>query len=289
VRTYLDRQPSILATLRRHAGVGVPLAALAVGLLGLQVYRSVAYPVEYQRGDQILTRGFWHNIISGFAFHPTFAEREQLRIDDVSIMRAVGRYLTAQGRADEWVAMGGETRNLAGLRWVPYEAAAREFLFHTCRTEADVCLSTALYYKPGSLLGLLVWSVGLREIPPDLEVFVSPDWGDDVKQQMLALSDRLRTERAYAEPWRPEALLVWGLVTVALALGQPRNAFASLTGSLALIFGSLVTTIIGYPATWTIADPALASEAALYLGTGLGVAWLARRLMRSVRRPAPAR
>ena len=127
-RLYRGRGPSLGQALRRTAPVGLPLALLVLGMLGLQVYRGVAYPAEYQRGDQILTRVFWHNIISGLAFHPSFGERQRLRVDDLSVMRAVGRFLDAQGRHDEWVAMGGETRYLVGLKFVPYEAAAREYL-----------------------------------------------------------------------------------------------------------------------------------------------------------------
>jgi hypothetical protein len=281
-RAWRDRRPSLFGSVRRHAVAGVPVAALALGLVGLQIYRSVAYPVEYQRGDQILTRGVWHNVISGFAFHPAFAEREQLRIDDVSIMRAVGRYLMANGRADEWAAMGGETRNLAGLRWASYEPAAREFLLHICRTEPDVCLSTALYYKPRSLVGLLAWAGGMQESPPNLDVFVSRDWGDDVKVQMLELNDRLHRARAFAEPWKPEALLFFGLMVLALAISEPHAAHLSWAASLALFGGSVLTTIVGYPAAWTIVDPSLAAEATLYLGLGLGIAWLTRRLARTV-------
>jgi hypothetical protein len=286
VRVYRDRQPSIVEALRRQASTAVPLSILAIGLLGLQLYRSLAYPVEYQRGDQILTRGFWHNIVSGLAFHPTFAEREQLRIDDVSIMRAVGRHLIAQDSDDDWVEMGGETPNLAGLRWVPYELAARQFLLQVCRGEPDVCLSTALYYKPRSLVGLLAWSSGLREEPPDLTQFVSRDGGGAVRGQMLALNDRLRAEHAFAEPWRVEGLLIGGLLTVALVLAPPRDSLLSLTAGLALAFGSLLTTVIGYPAPWTIVDPALAIESVLYLGCGLGIALMARRLVLPGRRLA---
>jgi hypothetical protein len=57
--------------------------SLAVGAyLGVQLYQATALPEEYRRGDQITTRVFWHNIFSGLAFHPDFAERYSLRIDD---------------------------------------------------------------------------------------------------------------------------------------------------------------------------------------------------------------
>lgn len=279
VRTFRDRQMSIVEALRSQASTAIPLSMLAIGLLGLQLYRGLAYPVEYQRGDQILTRGFWHNIVSGLAFHPTFAEREQLRIDDVSIMRAVGRYLIAQGRDDDWVAMGGETPNLAGLRWVPYELAARQFLVQVCRREPEVCLSTALGHKPRSLAELLAWTSGLRDEPPDLTRFVSRDGSGAVRGEMLALSDRLRAENAFAEPWRVEGLLIGGLLTVALALGPLRDARRALMGGLALACGSLLTTIVGYPAPWTIVDLAIAIESVLYLSGSLGIAFMIRWLL----------
>ena len=56
------------------------------------------------------------------------------------------------------------------------------------------------------------------------------------------------------------------------------------TSSLALVGGSFLTTVIGYPATWTIIEPGLGTEAALYLGAALGAAWLVRTLTLSARR-----
>jgi hypothetical protein len=73
---------------------------------------------------------------------------------------------------------------------------------------------------------------------------------------------------------------------VALVLAPPRDSLLSLTAGLALAFGSLLTTVIGYPAPWTIVDPALAIESVLYLGCGLGIALMARRLVLPGRRLA---
>ena len=57
------------------AAACIPLLLLFTATGGLQFYRSVAYPIEYQLGEQIITRPFWHNIFSGFAFHPQFSQR----------------------------------------------------------------------------------------------------------------------------------------------------------------------------------------------------------------------
>ena len=88
--------------LRRFAMGAWPLAALVVGLVGLNGYQKVAYAPEYHRGDQILGHVFWHSFYSGLAFHPELARRFELKIDDVSIVRATGRFLIARGRGDEW-------------------------------------------------------------------------------------------------------------------------------------------------------------------------------------------
>jgi hypothetical protein len=178
--------------------------------------------------------------------------------------------------------MGGETRYLVGLKFVPYEQAAREFLLHTCRTEPVACLSTALYYKPRSLVEVVAWAGGLRDSPPDIEVFDSEDLGDIVVRQTQEMNSTLRSREQFAQPWKPEALRLWGLMVVALALAPTSYGLVSLGAGLTLLGGSLLTTIVGYPATWTIAETALATEALVYLGIGLAIAWSVQWAIRAM-------
>ena len=81
-------------------------------------------------------------------------------------------------------------------------------------------------------------------------------------------------------------------MVVALALTPRSDGLVSLAAGLALLVGSLLTTIVGYPATWTIADPALATEALLYLVVGLAIAspvqWLLRVALGRMGKATPA-
>ena len=57
-----------------------------------------------------------------------------------------------------------------------------------CTTLVRECLETFLWYKPVSLLGNLAWLYGFRDLPPDLEVTVSPYFGDILKRQFLGMT-----------------------------------------------------------------------------------------------------
>jgi hypothetical protein len=251
--------------LRSSAIVGLPLAAALLGLLFLRGYRVVAYPAEYQRGDQILIRVFWHNIVSGLSFQPDFAEREQMRIDDVSVVYAIGRYLIQNGRRDEWVAMGGESPALADIRWAMYDRVARDYLVDECRAEPSVCLSADFYYKPRSLLGLMAWLYGIRDFPPDIEIFVSRHWGDAVLKQTIDFNEQLTKAGLRGGLFAPPILAVIAALVLCRVLLKPRNLGIIWLVGAALFVGSLVPILVGYPSTWTITENAIVVTALMYL------------------------
>lgn len=280
-----DRRTTVSALLCRYGLIGVPLGMLIFGQLCLGAYRAVYFPPEYQRGDQIVTRVFWHNIVAGLAFHPEFAVRQPIRIDDISTIKAVGRYLVQHGRAAEWIAMNGEAIQQVGIKRSLYDPAARDFLFYTCRTELDVCVSTAMYYKPLSLLGVLTWFSGLRETPPNLEQFVSLEYGDGVRRQMLALSARLHDQRAYAEPWKAGAMAGYATMALIFWLAPGRDVRAVWIATLALLAGTLSTTVIGYPSPWTVTETVVMTHVVLALAVSsvgvMVVRWYPRISRRS--------
>ena len=254
-------QQSASAKRRFPSGAIVLLVGIVAGVLTLQVWRHVAYPDDYRRGDQILTRVFWHNIYSGLAFSDVIRERESLRIDDVSVIRATGRYLVSEGRDEEWAGVGGLTDNFSGIRWAPYDDVVRQMLSHTCKTLLYECLVEAPKQKLLALGGTLAWLFGIISEPPRLELFSSVDVGDTVRAQVLEATRMLdeRGQRRSPLTWR---VLVVLLAFLSFALVS-RSQFPVMPG-LCLALGSLIPTLAGYPAAHAVAEPALAAGLLLH-------------------------
>lgn len=241
-----------------------PLLLVAIAYLGLQSYRTWAFPEEYQRGEQIMTRTIWHNVFSGLALHPQFAERYNLRIDDNSVIQAAGEYLVEKGRAQQWESVGSGAPNFSVTHWTAYDKVVREMLADRCVTYVYACLSATFYYKPLSLGRTLAWLYGMRASLPDLDIFVSRYWGDAVKVQMLELGRQLDAQKSRAYPWTPLAILLLLPFTV-LLLGEDRHSRgAALAGIVALTAGSTLPSLIGYPAPFAVADTAIAVLILLY-------------------------
>ena len=262
--------------------VFIAVGLMVAGYLGLQAYHAVALPEEYRRGDEIATRVFWHNIFTGFAYHPELKERYRLWLDDVSIMAATGRYLVETGQSDRWLDMGGTlpvsdpvtspASDFEGVKFAKYDPAVREMLVARCSTFVRACLETFLWYKPVSLLGNLAWLYGFREQPPDLDVTVSPYFGDILKQQFLGITDGLdgRGWRAYL--WTPRVLLIVVPFVVLLLTETRQRTWAALGAVVGLALGSTIPTVSGYAAPHTISEPAIVGGMLVYLGLGVGVA-----------------
>ena len=262
--------------------VGATIVFVIAGYLGLRAYQEATLPEEYRRGDQIATRVFWHNIFSGFAYHPEFAERYQLRVDDASIFAAARDYLAETGRYDVWLAMGGEDAvEFQALNFTKYDLIAREMLFARCKTYLRECAETMLYYKPLSLMGNLAWLYGLRPLPPDLDVVVSRRiavGGDEVKNQYIAATEKMDAngERAYL--WTPIVLLVILAFSVLLVSETRSSVGTALAGVAALTLGSTFPTVIGYPLPHTILETAIAVGVLTYFGIAVAAVTLLRRL-----------
>jgi hypothetical protein len=270
--------------LRQHRGWRLavltccPLAFVLFGQAALDRYRAWVYPIEYQRGDQILTRGTWHNVFSGFALQPEMAARYQLKIDDVSIMAATGHYLQEAGRVQDWVQMGGTSPHFTGLRWAAYDQAVRDMLVARCAATPGLCLAAVALDKPRSLLGQLAWVYGLRDLPPDLEVFTSPEVGDTVKEQVVDATRRLDQTGLRAYPWSPGVVLLSVIFVWTMLGGRSGQVRAAGLAVAALLAGSLLPTLIGYPAPHAIAEPAIATGMLVVYGLSAVAAHGLRRV-----------
>jgi len=241
-----------------------PLLLVVVAYLGLQGYRAWAFPEEYQRGEQIMTRPIWHNVFSGLALHPQFGERYKLRIDDNSVIQAAGEYLVEKGREREWKGVGAGPPNFSVTHWAAYDKVVSEMLLDRCATYFSECVSAIFYYKPLSLVRTLAWLYGVRASLPDLDIFVSRYWGDAVKVQMLELGRELDKRKSRAYLWTPIAVLLL-LPFAVLMLGEGRHSrTAAFVGIAALSAGSTLPALIGYPAAFTVADTAIAFVMLIY-------------------------
>jgi hypothetical protein len=268
---------------------GVTIGLMAGGYLGLQAYQAVALPEEYRRGDEIATRVFWHNIFTGFAYHPELHARFKIWLDDVSIMAATGRYLQETGQQDRWLAMGGKlpildpgsgsASEFEGVKFAPYDPAVKEMLFARCSALPRECLETLVWYKPVSLLGNLAWLYGLRPLPPDLEVTVSPYFGDLLKQQIIGMTSGMDDGGRRAFLWTPLVLLIVGPFVVLLLAETRERTLAALWACVGLALGSTIPTVVGYAAPHTIGESGIAVGMLVYLGICAALAAGLRRIL----------
>jgi hypothetical protein len=265
-----------------------PLVLVLAGHLALDRYRAWVFPAEYQRGEQTLARMVWHNVYSGFALQPELAQRYDLRIDDTSIIRATGQYLDETGRGTEWTEMGGTSPNFTAIRWAPYDQAVKDMLFARCTALARQCLTAFALDKPAALAGDLAWTYGLRELPPGVDVFTSLAAGDTVKTQVIEASERLDRTATRAHLWMP-AVLALLLVLAASMTGASRPDCLAVAFAAAFLWaGSLVPSIVGYPAPHAVAEPAIATGMLIYLGLcglAVGVIGRVRQMAGSSARP----
>jgi hypothetical protein len=256
------------------------------------VYQATVIPEEYRRGDEIATRNIWHNVFTGFAYHPAMRERYQLRLDDVSIEAATRDWLVENGRLDDWLAIGGRPPGppgvqesasaFEGVKLAKYDPLVKEMLIARCSQYPRECLETVLYYKPVSLLENLAWMYGLRDLPPDLDVATSKyfgEQGDLLKRQFLGTSQRLDSAGLRASLWSPMALLVIVPFVLLLAVESAGRGWAALAAGAWLALGSTIPIEVGYAAPHTISDPSIAFGMVVYVGLCLALAEGLRRVL----------
>jgi hypothetical protein len=255
------RQSTRLPLLGNRWPASVPLGAVIVLVLLLNAHRNYGFPEEYHRNGDAVTRPFWHNIYSGFAFHPAMAERYQLKVDDFTVLLATKQYLIENNRADVWEAVGGNSSNFTGMRWKAYDDAVREMLIARCRKHFNECLTTLVYYKPLSMIKNVLWVTGWVRLPPDLDIFVSkfPEIGNIVKEQFIETTRQLDRNKERGRKWlRYMAAMIAAFAVLAWLRPRKDEVFPVLATAAILAAGSTVPSIVGYPAPHTIAEAALA-------------------------------
>jgi hypothetical protein len=251
----------------RRWPAAVPVVASILLMLTLQAHRYWDFPDEYRTGDQ--GRSFWHNIFSGPAVNPVLADRYELRIDDMSIIQATGRYLVESGRQDEWQALGGNSPGYSHIRWGLYDEAVRDMMFARCTQYTGQCMVAFLWYKPLSLVNHVLWFWGLRELPPDVDLWVSKFFGPVVKDEIITTTSRLDASQSRAPLWFPRILVAaLGFLMVSFAREWRNQLQPVFVSTLLLALGSLVPAMIGYPAPHTVCEAAIAAALVLALVPG---------------------
>jgi hypothetical protein len=252
----------------------LPAMALLAAVGVLNVYRHAVFSQEYLRGEEIVTRPIWHNVYSGFALHPTFAEQESLRIDDMSVIAAVGRYLKKEGRQALWREIGGESPGFNRIKWAKYDPLVREMLIATCKAHLIMCAETFFRYKPVHFVDTLMWLYGLRGTPEVADAFVSKYFGDVGKQQIIAADSELSKRRLSAAPWASGFLFAWLAITVGIVLTGTELSFWELGCLSSVAIVSLLPSILGYPAPLGMSDSGVAISATLQIVAVLLAVWL---------------
>ena len=246
-----------------------PVAALWAGNVSLTLYRQQAFaPVYFS--DQGATHVFWHSLFSGLSTHPDLAREYDIRIDDVSVVAATGRYLVAEGRRGDWVAIGGESPGFSRVKYGPYDQYAGEAFRAACRRDPGGCAAAVLYYKPLVLGRYLAWFTGWwPEIP-------APYMFDrELLEQYQPMARAMREERQIVDLGRPARLIVMALVGLALAGSLLAHYRVLLLTLVVLVGAASLPSLVAYPIAHTINDALVAAATAVYAVLALVVAALA--------------
>ncbi len=242
-----------------------PVVAAIVSSLALfsvlKLYLAYGFPEEYYREGQSVTRVFWHNIYSGLVYSPGFAQRDDLRIDDFTTLEATQRFLKERGREKEWDAILRGAPDYTKISWRDYDQVVKEMFFVRCAEHSGDCAAAFLYYKPVAMMRTVFWVYGFVRLPPDLDFFTSkhPEVGVVVKEQFMEASRQLDIHKERGRPWfRRLLFLVAAFAGLAAAWRVRRDLMPVIAAAGALAAGSMVPSVIGYPAPHTIAEAALA-------------------------------
>jgi len=226
----------------------------------LTLYLNYKLPEEYYRGGQIATRVFWHNIFSGFAFNPNMSSRDNLHIDDFTTLEAVEIYLKQNSRESEWELIKGSSSNYTTLSWAPYELVVKELVKDRCALYFYDCFTTFFWYKPIAMIENIAWVYGLKQYPPNMDIFVSKhhEIGTVVKEQFIFTSNQLDRYGERGIYWILR-IFIFALIFYLLARIYPckEKALPVVATSGILFIGSMAPSIVGYAAPHTIAELAL--------------------------------
>lgn len=256
-----------------------PIAALWVGQVGLETYKNRVYAAAYFQGNTA-SHVFWHSIFMGLSAHPDLARELDLRVSDVAVIAATGRFLLAEGRRDEWVAMGGESPRFRDIRWGLHDQGVREMLVATCRKEPVPCLTAVAWYKPRYVVEYLLWFMRWQSDIPAPHML-----SDILRDQYADMTRRSVAEGKQYDLRRLDLLLAVGALAALLARSI-MQAWRPLALLLVVgLVGATLPSLIAYPIAHTLTDVLVMVGVAMYVLVGVGVGaaagWLEARLRAS--------
>jgi len=273
-RNQMRRPDRPVVPLRGVVGIWWPGLVLGIALATLTLYQKCSLAEEYRRGDEIAGRVFWHSLYSGWTFQPELARRESLKIDDVSVMAAAGRYLNVRGRHQEFRETGLNSPGYSGIRWTPYDRIVREMYFDTWRRDPWRCATGMFLHKPLAFLRYGAWLMGLGVDPPYTQLME-----EGVAREHLGISRKMRSEGMSVRLHHPLVLVL--LITCGVLLARSLRASDLGVGIRTLGFwvGGLSSIILVYPVPHTMGEALVASITAVYVFLGTGCAWLTGRIL----------
>jgi len=270
------RDPEALTSTDRYhryrelCRTAAPAAICLVAISATAVAQQLRMATEYKRGDQIPGHVFWHSIVSGMSFSPRLMRDYEIRLDDVSIVAATGRYLVESGRDAEWVAMGGTSPGFAQIRWAAYDRAARDLLFRMCTSDPAGCASAIFVYKPWAWLRSLAWISGLQSRLPFRDRY-----DETVSTQARSAQETWRASD-WPRPFSWQAGLVCMAAAALLSLADSRRR--STTIVLCVAFGSsILQSVVAYPAPHSIGEATILFWTSSVFAVALALACLIPR------------
>jgi hypothetical protein len=271
-----DERPGRMSRVRRVLPSAALLILIVLGRISLASYENAQYSSSQQDGTKRAGHMFWHSIFQGLAQNPRLAQKYRLRIDDFTAFRATGEFLEESGRSAEWRRIGGTSAGYRDLQKAEYDNYVGQLLWKVASEHPREVAAAIGCYKPAALASNLLWLMGLRLEPANLQLFVSPETcGDVVLEQMSSCKEKLTENGQWATPWNTVALCI---LVPFLALhrqlfgSQARTAF---TAAMLLTLGSIIPALAGYSAPWYVSEPFLAIFVSIYLLMG----WMILRVL----------
>ena len=189
------------------------------------------------------THVFWHTLVSGLSLNPTFAQKFQIQIDDVSIFVATEKFLRDHGREEEANELHKK------IQYDIYDLQARDMFFQTIKDHPFEFIKTMVFYKPLYAAQFVLWYSRIRSHPPGMDAM-----GDIAKLELSAMSKRMDLEKRGLYLFNPIAALVWSLGTL-MAWGSLKKHGGSILATVTLFsIASLMPVLVGYPGYQSMSD-----------------------------------
>ncbi len=238
------KRPEILACI-------FPVVVMLVVFLGGNAIQRTISNEDYKNDVQLDKHVVWHSLISGWAFEPLLGEQWAIKIDDVSVIAAVGKWLKQRGETERWNDIGGLTPGFSGIQWAPYERAARDMYLDVCRHEFVHCVFGGLVWKPIVLISNVLWATQLRSDMPMPEKMDAA-----ARSQMEQIAPEMR-----GLMWLTPFSILAAVLIIAVNLPVlSENHVPWRVGFIAIglmDFASALPSLVGYSVPYRVSEPAL--------------------------------